>query len=170
MPLHIVARQLSLFATKLDTTESAELSGRTGNQWLRSVSAYLQWRAGEPWRQLGRPDQRNSPARWDYLHAVRLIETLRHAPAECDKPKPIEVPRPHPSESLAREIEGHSRAKLVSELMKANPLLTDRKLLMRFRSPKLARMLVAILGDEAPKKFEPVRIGVDDAAHGKKRA
>jgi hypothetical protein len=53
---------------------------RTGDQWLRSVIAYLEFRSGDSWRRLCFKNQRDSPERWEALDAIRLLQELRYAP------------------------------------------------------------------------------------------
>jgi hypothetical protein len=94
MHLCLVPHQLSLF--RLEAAPPAAYDGRhsphlemdntlrdrrTGDQWRRSIIAYLLFRAGEPWRSMSDPAHRNDPCRWEYLDAVRLLDELRYAPA-----------------------------------------------------------------------------------------
>jgi hypothetical protein len=62
--------------------EDSERDHRTGDQWLRSVIAYLEFRAGDSWRNLSNQKLRNSPVRWEALDAIRLIKEVRYAPVE----------------------------------------------------------------------------------------
>lgn len=84
MQLFAVPYQLSLFpaVTRADAGQSnppvgeSERDRRSGSQWLKSIHAYLEFRAGESWRRLESPAQRNSPDRWEYLEAIRFLNDL----------------------------------------------------------------------------------------------
>ena len=103
--------------------------------------AYLEWRAGESWRIFGRAGHRSDPERWDYLDAVRLIETIRYAePRRPQLALPGLPTSPTPSKQV-KSLAGRPRAWLVDRLLQAKPSLTDRKLLTHLGRLKLATML-----------------------------
>jgi hypothetical protein len=115
---------------------------RTARQWIDSVVAYCEWRAGEPWRRLSDPEQRWDRERWNYLDASRLV---REAYFESERPKGLYVPLPVlnaappplPSELKLAKL---SRSALISALIEENPQYTDARRL-KFTRRKLARML-----------------------------
>ena len=111
-------------------------SQRTPDQWLRSVIAYLAWRSGDSWLPLSFPDIRNDQERWDYLSAIRLVESIRYT----NPAKPTLVPKPTTDRSAV--LCNQPRAWLVSELLRADRTLTDSKILSHLPRPKLARMLM----------------------------
>jgi hypothetical protein len=47
---------------------------------------------------------------------------------------------------MIQDVAKQPKGWIVDELLRANPTLTDRKLLTRLAAPKLARMLVEALG------------------------
>jgi hypothetical protein len=141
--LEAVAFQLPLFSWLPwgDGTGMDSRARRTPDQILRSVIDYLTWRAGECWRNLSFPEQRNARDRWDYLSAARLVETVRYG--EPKKPVAVADPLnqiPSPS-SLEISLRQKPRAELVRELMRRRADLTDRRLLCHLPRPKLAAML-----------------------------
>jgi hypothetical protein len=72
----------------VDARLSTEKDSRTGDQLLRSVVAYLDWRAGDSWRRLGTHAGRFSPSRLEYLEAIYLINTVRSTyapPCNCHR-------------------------------------------------------------------------------------
>lgn len=120
---------------------------RTGAQVLRSVLAYLAWRAGSPWRRLSDPKQRNANERWEYLEAARLVRSVYYGAYIPGQPAKLEpaLPDPRYPEPSPEELELAEKPRpwLVNELLQANHALTDRRLLSRLGRPKLARMLLA---------------------------
>jgi hypothetical protein len=142
--LQIVALQLSLFALKTSPSVCSEVDGRSGDQWLRSVLGYLAWRAGDDWR---RASDRFSSERREYLQAARLVLALRNAPVESNAP--AAAAGPMKSAPQPPSIDDRSRALIVDELMRLNPALTSRKLLLSLSKAKLIRML-----DEARARSE----------------
>jgi hypothetical protein len=116
---------------------------RTADQWIRSILAYLDWRAGDCWRNLSFREQRSSPSRWEYLNAARLVSDLRYSfpvPA-ASLPPPKKPPKPHP----VSKFDSLSRAQLVDRLLQADSRLSSRKLLSGLARPKLAAMLTRAL-------------------------
>lgn len=116
---------------------------RTARQWIDSVVAYLRWRSGEPWRDLSAREHRWCQERRDYLDAIRLIQNAFHL---IDKPKGLHVPLPvlnvaPPPLPTQLKLAELPRKTLVEALLRENPALTDKKLLMTLRREKLARML-----------------------------
>ena len=82
--MYLVPLQFDLFDHRpLGDNEGmtdASRDSRTGNQWLHSVIAYLEFRTGDRWRRLSDPVHRWDPERWAYLDAIRLINGLRGFP------------------------------------------------------------------------------------------
>jgi hypothetical protein len=111
---------------------------RSGQQWIKSVIAYCEFRAGEPWRRLSDPDQRNDPERWAYLDAARLIHSKQY---ESERPLLVAPPVLDPFEKDVRELSGWPREALVDVLLMIDPKLTSRRLLRRLTREKLARMI-----------------------------
>lgn len=142
MLLQIVPLQLRLFAHKLDSRECAEYTGRTGAQWIRSIIAYLEFRAGEPWRNRNNSCHRLSPDRLEYLEALRLISGLL-SPAGIPEKFVANGRKPPVIVRSLPQVEPRSRLDLVNQLMQANPALTNRKILLALSKAKLARMLDA---------------------------
>ena len=136
MPLQVVPLQLKLFPNTTGQFVCGEVGGRTGDQWLRSVLAYLSFRAGESWR---RSTDRFNPERREYLLAARLVLAVRNAPVKSNETA-LEVGRPN-RVPVHSETDSRGRAQLVDELMRANPALTSRKLLSGLTKAKLLRML-----------------------------
>jgi hypothetical protein len=130
-----------------------ERDQRTGGQWLRSIAAYMDWRAGTSWRRSG---DRFHPERLWYVNGIRCLNGLDLAPvippatAEAS-PNTIAITT---TELLQIAIfSARPRAELVEELMILNPALTDRHLLLHLQIPKLARMLLN--AREGAEKFLP---------------
>ena len=53
---------------------------RSGSQWLRAISAYLEYRTGDAWRRLSDPSQRWDPERLWYLNGIRAIHSIGCGP------------------------------------------------------------------------------------------
>ena len=145
MGLRVAACQLSLFPWRPESDlKSVERhDSRTPDQLIRSVIAYLEWRAGESWRNLTFRADRNDQDRWDYLDAVRLVAKMRYAEPRRPQlvlPGPVTAFR-SPNTKQVRELACRPRACLVDRLMRADPSLTDRKILMHLGRLKLAGML-----------------------------
>lgn len=124
---------------------------RTARQWINSVVAYLHWRAGDPWRNLSEGSQRWNPERLEYLDAIRAVERAFHKieePAGLRVALPVlnPAPPPLPSELQLAEL---PRKTLVDALLCENPALSNRKLLMKLKSRKLAHMLAQVRLDAA---------------------
>jgi len=64
-----------------------------------------------------------------------------NGPALLTKPK-----RTTQIQKMIQEVAKQPKGWIVDELLRANPKLTDRKLLLRLAAPKLATMLVDALG------------------------
>lgn len=149
VPLALNARSASRWKMS-----DRERDCRTGGQWLRAVKAYLEFGAGTAWRRLSDPEQRNSPERNWYMGGIR---TMNGIPARVDLvqdgrdgaanlpagagSKAAAAPRA-PSSSVARLMASRSRGWIVDELLRVNPVLTDKKLLLRLSHLKLSDMLV----------------------------
>jgi len=146
-------------ACRYSKMSDRERDRRSGGQWLRAVKAYLEFGAGSAWRRLSDPDQRNSPERDWYLGGIR---TLNGIPARGDLAQDVPArvgatrfagtpaaaaPRvPSSSSPVARLMASRSRGWIVDELLRVNPVLTDKKLLLRLSHAKLAAMLITARG------------------------
>lgn len=119
---------------------------RTGLQWVKSVIAYCEWRAGDSWRNLSYADQRSDPERWTYLDAARAVHSAFYRDEPTGKlhfalPVLNAEPPPLPGELDLAEL---PRKVLVSALLRENPSLTNSKLLGAFKRRKLAHMLASL--------------------------
>lgn len=139
--LHIVPLQLRLFPDSRHLQESESMHRgpsprhRSPDEILRSVAAYLEWRAGISWR------ARFDAERGDYLDALRIVSQVRYLPAGLAlAAAPLHKPERVPAE--VDRLCGWDRSELVAELMAVDPLLTNRKLLSHLSKKKLATMLV----------------------------
>lgn len=119
--------------------------GRTPDQVLRSVLAYLQWRAGDCWRNTSYKDHRQSTDRWDYLSAWHLVQSVRFL-SERPELVPALSSTPRPDPEIAK-LAMQPRAVLVDELMQLDPTLTSRRMLSHLAKPKLAAMLLRRYAD-----------------------
>jgi hypothetical protein len=143
--LRLAPIQLSLFAWR-KPWHSAGIMGtgdrawRSPDQLLRSVVAYCQWRAGESWRRLSDTSIRNSQDRWDYLTAVRLVESVRNAETRPQLILAETSPSPSPTPKEI-QLRRRPRAELADRLMAADLTLNDRGLVGRLPVRKLARMV-----------------------------
>jgi hypothetical protein len=134
-----------------------ERDDRSGGQWLRATKAYLEFGTGDAWRRLSDPEQRNSPERAWYLAGIRTMNgiavLLRNdakilqigatrsagTPAAAAPRVPSSPAKVSPA---ARLMAARSRGWIVDELLRVNPALTDKKLLLRLSHIKLAGMLL----------------------------
>jgi hypothetical protein len=129
MPLRLVCIQLALFP---------DLERRSGGQWLRSIKDYLEFQAGCAWR---RSTERSSSKYLYYLDALRFLNGIG---CETEASPSIRVVTPRTALDVhIAALAGNGRGWLVDHLMRANPALTDRKLISHFQNSKLARMLIA---------------------------
>jgi hypothetical protein len=120
----------------------SQVDGRTARQWLQSAITYCNWRAGDSWRRLSDPEQRNSPERDWYLSGSRTLLEALNSPER----QGIHIALPVlNSERVPDDIEKahalRTRAELVRELMALDSKLTDARLLSHLPRPKLAHML-----------------------------
>lgn len=117
---------------------------RTAAQWLRSVIAYLEWRAGSPWRRLSDPQQRWANERWEYLDAARLVLSVYHGAFIPGKPFVAEKPSPKSAvrDGRVAKLCLLPRYELVTRLLRLDSRLTDRRLLSCFTKEKLAGMIL----------------------------
>jgi hypothetical protein len=121
--------------------DDEERDRRTASQWLRSINAYLEFRAGTAWRRCG---DRFHPERLWYVNGIRYLNGLDLVPAV-----PLATAEAAPNtiaitttESLQiAALSAWPRIDLVLELMRIDSALTDRRLLLHLQIPKLARML-----------------------------
>jgi hypothetical protein len=134
-------KKSSLSSLLLPKSAAWQVDGRTGLQWLNSVKAYLKWRSGDSWRRMSDLQQRNAAERWNYLDALRLITDVSYSDTVDSEQKPRLLTKPTKAQVTARKLSTESRGWLVEELLKADPKLTDKKLLLRLQRPKLASML-----------------------------
>lgn len=67
------------YLQSLSDVAESERRDRTGDQWILAVVGYLEYRAGSSWRKLHISTQRQSPVRWHYLLAIRLLLDVRYA-------------------------------------------------------------------------------------------
>ena len=58
--------------------EPADVDGRNGSQWMRSVLAYLDWRSGSVWRPMA---DRNHPERRAYTDASLTLRQAFNTPS-----------------------------------------------------------------------------------------
>lgn len=118
-----------------------EKDNRSGTQWLKSVLAYCEFRAGAPWRRLSEPSQRWNAERLWYLNGVRAVNDVLHAPERATQ---LALPSLSPCTTISKHTAGLAaldRGTLVSRLMEASPLFSNRRLLSRLSKLKLARMV-----------------------------
>jgi hypothetical protein len=88
-------RQLDLFAAATAgpppagtlSMEETERYQRTGDQWVRSVISYLEFRCGDSWRSFTDKKQRDSAWRWEALEAIRLLRSLRYGVQSEKRPE-----------------------------------------------------------------------------------
>jgi hypothetical protein len=148
--LSIVPVQLLLFAWRKVHSWRPFPAGqmlrdqRTARQWIDSVTAYCEWRAGESWRCLSDSEQRNDPERWAYLDAIRLILSQQYV---LERPLLVQPATPDPLESEIQAYAGWPREALVDVLLmldrrQGERKLTNRRLLKRLHWTKLARLIV----------------------------
>lgn len=93
----------------------AERDLRSGDQWLQSAIAYLEFRSGKAWRKIYRADQRWNATRWYYLDAIRLLGGLRLLPApacNCSKFCRSAAPKKTPKASTSSEAPTWSGARI----------------------------------------------------------
>lgn len=144
VPVAVVVRVKKL-PTPADFAGRPTVDGRTATQWLKAAIAYCNYRAGDAWCNLGDPAQRNDEKRWYYLNGARFLTDHLLRPEEPKRPVPALAPaRLSPSPSPFQiELAAHlTRAELVARLVKADPLLTDVRLLSCFTRLKLAGMVI----------------------------
>lgn len=130
------------------TMSDLERDRRSGGQWLRAVNAYLEFGAGSAWRRLSDPKQRNSPERDWYLGGIRTINGIPARVRNDSKtlhivaksPQRAAPPRAQAS-PVAKLMAAKSRGWIVAELLRVDPNLSDKKLLLRLSHIKLATML-----------------------------
>jgi hypothetical protein len=130
------------------TMSDRERDRRTGGQWLRAVTAYLDFGAGSAWRRLSDPEQRNSPERDWYLGGIRTMNgiparvrsDLKTLHIVAKNPQRAASPRAQAS-PVAKLMAARSRGWIVAELLRVDPNLSDKKLLLGLSHIKLATML-----------------------------
>lgn len=127
----------------------SERDGRSGGQWIRATKAYLEFGAGDAWRRLSDPEQRNSPERAWYLGGIQTMNGIPvRVRAKIQIVKPPQRPAlPKKQESAVAKLTAtKSRGWIVAELLRVDPTLTDKKLLLRLSHIKLAGMLLEARG------------------------
>lgn len=145
--MHLVSQQLSLFPDSeprqyRPSMDDLERDRRSGGQWLRSIKAYLEFGAGNAWRRMSDPVQRWSPEREWYLNGIRCLNGIGRPDfiAAEDRPRLTTVKT---AEAIYLEkLTAMPRAWLVDELMRSNPVYTNRKLIAHFTRIKLALLLM----------------------------
>lgn len=151
MNLALVWRQLDLFLpgeipqrprSDNPCMSDEQRSLRTGGQWLRAINAYLNWRTGDSWRRPSDPRQRWDPERLEYLDAIRLLNGIGLASVPTLSANEIPVRVFTQTDIEVANLAANSRAWLVCELMRVDPSLCNRKILLHLQRPKLARMLL----------------------------
>lgn len=101
------------FTSEMDHSDmtDAERDLRSGDQWILSVIAYLEFRYGKAWRKIHRLGERDNPVRWYSLSAARLLHELRYfnaAPCDCarycaaKRKKPVASAHEVPTWSLTK--------------------------------------------------------------------
>lgn len=105
--------------------QSFDRDARSSLQWLRAILGRLECGSGDCWRRLSDPIQRNDPEREWYLNGIRLIKPI----IACSSPLPIRALEKKTDEIIAAKLALKPRCELVAELMAANPVLTDKKIL-----------------------------------------
>jgi len=148
-PFHQSAIVVRAWSSGYSGVSDSERDGRTGRQWLLAVRSYLEFCCGDAWRRPSDPSHRHSPERWWYLNGIRTLNGVQSA---SQVPCIHIVHRPDPADPRAIALAARSRAWLVDELLRCNPLLTDRKLLSGLQRGKLAMMLIAC--DRASAEME----------------
>jgi hypothetical protein len=145
--LHTVPCQLLLFSdlrlhTWLPSPSGQMRENRSASEWIDSVIAYCEWRAGLPWKRIRSREDRWHPERWDYLGAAILARKAFYSDPDAARlhvAAPVLNPAPPPFPDELR-LAGLSRKALVKALVAENPKFTDPRA-MRFTRRKLARML-----------------------------
>jgi hypothetical protein len=152
------ARALNARGPSLWKMSDRERDRRTGGQWLRAVKAYLEFGAGSAWRRLSDPEQRNSPVRDWYLGGIRTLNGIpARGPLAQDGVEAKAAAPPRASSSpVARLMATRSRGWIVDELLRVNPALTDKKLLLRLSHLKLSGMLVTARRGVSPAAGYPL--------------
>ncbi len=87
-----------------------------------------------------RQSHRQSPLRWEYIDAIRLIKSLTYARAEKTETRQLGI-KSSQLEFSAPAFEVKSRREMVDELMQIDSRLTNRKILSHLATDKLKRML-----------------------------
>jgi hypothetical protein len=119
--------------------DDSERDQRTGLQWLKVVNSYLEFMSGNAWRR--GLTERNSPERWYYLDAIRWLNGIGRDEA-LPFQRTISITPRTAQDIRISSLASWPVAKLVNELMRLNPCLTNRKILSHFTKVKLAQMLV----------------------------
>lgn len=117
--------------------EDAERDRRTGYEWTAEIKSYLEFMLGKARR---RNHNRWDPERLWYLAGLQTLEGLDHLEEKLTLPQIRITPRTIQDIRIA-SLASWPCARLVDELMRLRPEMTDRKLLIHLSRVKLARML-----------------------------
>ena len=109
-------RRARAYRRPMDDTERDR---RSRSQWLRSILDYLEFGAGDSWRRLSDPAQRNSSDRTWYLNGIRQVKFLPGRQAL--PPPPLRIVHLDTPDPRAAMLAAESRAWLVDQLLLANP-------------------------------------------------
>lgn len=111
---------------------------RSALQWRKAVVAYLEFMTDDAWR--GASD-RDDPLRLWYLGGIRTMNGISSGKPKLAQPRLYLLPKLTIEQSQVASLTEWPRALIVDQLMYLNPLLTDRKLLLRLGRAKLARLV-----------------------------
>ena len=129
------------FALIADSSQNDLRELRTGPQWLRALTAYLDFKTGDSWRRLSDPAQRRDPDRVWYLDGLTFLQNLLRDESGRS-PSPSAHWKQKPIACASQSSASNRGAELSDALLRLDSRLTDRKLLSRLPKPKLARMVV----------------------------
>lgn len=149
--MQLVWRQLELFPDAVSSRsrlkmEDADRARRSGSQWLRAITSYLEFRTGDSWRRLSDRQQRESEDRLWYLNGLREIMPILAG----REPAGISLVPVVADQAINRKTDDLRTAKLLKlprvelakRLLDLDPKYTNLKLLTHLPRPKLARMVI----------------------------
>ena len=139
---------LSATVLVASSSNDSQKEKRDRSQWLRAITAYLNFQSGDAWRRLSDPGQRWDPDRLWYQNGLYcltnfLADTTGSIALVTPSPKTPRTIEEQTDDLRALKLQALPRASLVALLIRADLKLTDRKILMHLSRSKLARMLVA---------------------------
>jgi hypothetical protein len=153
--LTLVPQQLTLPGMEKAAPAAALVFYRDPAEWTKAnvkervenALSYLEYQASKFRR------DRFSADRWWYLNGIRKLNEVFFA---CPTVSGIELASPRLNASpapspLIEKLAMLPRPELVARLLAADPLLTDKRLLLRLARPKLAAMLVRAV-EAAPRQ------------------